>query len=120
MKSAMRGPERNARAGVEDLVIVPLVVIALAIGKLPPDWRRRKKPAVTTSAQGLGKRRRLRVDQPTITERTHPAPDARSPLFACLCRSIHRTQTTGLSAFFLETEGHDAACVACAGPQPRA
>jgi hypothetical protein len=53
---------------------------------------------------GLGKRRRLRVDQPTITGRTHPAPDARSPLFACLCRSIRRTQTAGLSAFFLETE----------------
>jgi hypothetical protein len=30
---------------------------------------------------GLGKRGRLRVDQPTITGRTRPAPDAYSPLF---------------------------------------
>src|SRR5437868_4914853 len=53
---------------------------------------------------GLDKRRPLWVDQPTITGRTHPAPDPRSPLFACLCRSMHLTQTAGLSAFFLETE----------------
>jgi hypothetical protein len=46
----------------------------------------------------------LRVDQPMITGRTHPDPDARRPLFACLCRSIHRTQTAGLSAFFPEKE----------------
>ena len=45
---------------------------------------------------GLGKRGRLRVDQPTITGRTRPGPDAYSPLFACdglhLCRSIHRPE----------------------------
>jgi hypothetical protein len=32
---------------------------------------------------GLGKRGRLRIDQPTITGRTRPAPDAYSPPFAC-------------------------------------
>jgi ATP-dependent DNA ligase len=57
---------------------------------------------------GLAKRRPLWVDQPTITGRTHPAPDPRSPLFACLCRSMLRTQTAGLSAFFLETEARGA------------
>src|SRR5262249_24925189 len=56
------------------------------------------------SLMGPGQEEAIAVDQPTITGRTHSAPDARSPLFACLCRSVRRTQTAGLSAFFLETE----------------
>jgi hypothetical protein len=64
---------------------------------------------------GLGKRGRLRVDKPTITGRTHPAPDARSPLFACLCRSIRRTQSARLNAFFLETEARAASAVPRSG-----
>jgi hypothetical protein len=37
---------------------------------------------------GLGKRKRLRVDQPTITGRTHPSFDAYNPLFACDCAFV--------------------------------
>ena len=60
------------------------------------------------SLMGLGKRGRLRVDQPTITGRTRPAPDAYSPLFACDDRTFVdqsiAPQTAGLSViFFLET-----------------
>jgi len=40
------------------------------------------------SLMGLGKRKRLRVDQPTITGRTHPATDAYNSLFACDCAFV--------------------------------
>ena len=57
---------------------------------------------------GLGKRERLRVDQPTITGELGPAPDAYSPLFACDdCTFVERLQAGALvmkaGPFFLET-----------------
>jgi hypothetical protein len=56
------------------------------------------------SLMGLGKRKRLGVDQPTITGRIHPASDAYNLLFACDCAFVDQliaTQTRAPSAFFL-------------------
>jgi transposase InsO family protein len=49
---------------------------------------------------GLGKKGRLRVDQPTIAGWASRSSDAYSPLFACIDRTFRSIHRQGLSAFF--------------------
>ena len=58
------------------------------------------------SLMGLGKRRRLRVDQPTITGRTHPIFGRIQSLFAVIIAPLQ----IGLSALFF---------CACVDPTPQ-